>query len=142
MKVDQIKREMLAEHHLLRGLLDVVRGLAEKVAAQDVSLIPALRNGAIQLTQALIKHMDSEEMHLATLSRGGNAHWARHLTEFKHQHVHQRSLLAHFIERVESIHASKRLGEVVQAMVVAIRLDMEHEEKVLFSSAAVRATGT
>jgi hypothetical protein len=133
MKVEKIKRELLAEHQLLRGLLDIVRGLAEKVAANDASLMPALRNAVLQLTQALIKHMDSEEQHLAALSRGGNPHWAQHLTEFKHQHVHQRSLLAHFIERVESIHASKRLGEVIQAMVGAIQLDMEHEEKALFA---------
>lgn len=137
MKVELIKREMLAEHHLLRGLLEVVRGLAEKVTSEDVSRVPALRNGAIQLTQALLKHMDSEEKHLAALARGGSAHWAQHLTEFKHQHVHQRSLLAHFIERVETIHATRRLGEVVQAMVGAIQLDMEHEEKALFATEAV-----
>jgi len=136
MKVEQIKKEMLAEHHQLRGLLDVVKRLAEKVAAGEIALMSSLRSGAQQLTQALIDHMESEERHLAALSRGGSAHWAQHLTEFKHQHVHQRSLLAHFLERVESIHASKRLGEVVQAMVVAIRLDMEHEEKALFASEA------
>jgi len=139
MKVEKIKKEMLAEHRMLRGVLDMVRELAEKVAAEDVSVVPALRNAAIQLAQALIKHMDSEEQHLASLSRGGNPHWARHLTEFKHQHVHQRSLLAHFIGRVESIHASKRLGEVIQAMVDAIQLDMEHEEQALFSPEAPAA---
>jgi hypothetical protein len=137
MKVEKIKREMLAEHRMLRGLLEGIRGLAEKVAAEDASLVPALRNAAIQLTQALVKHMDSEEQHLAALSRGGSPHWARHLTEFKHQHVHQRSLLAHFLERVESIHASKRLGEVIQAMVGAIELDMEHEEQALFAPEAI-----
>jgi len=143
MKMEQIKREMLAEHQLLRGLLDVVKGLAEKVAAEEVSRVPELRTGAIQLAQALVEHMDSEEIHLAALSRGGNAHWAKHLAEFKHQHVHQRSLLAHFIDRVENIQASRRLGEVVQAMVVAIRLDMEHEEEALFATQApLRSTGS
>ncbi len=134
MKVEQITEEMRVEHRQLRVLLDVVRRLAEKVSTQESALMPVLRFGAQQLSQALIDHMESEERQLAALSRGGSPDWAQHLSEFKSRHVHQRSLLAHFIEQMESSHASKRLGEVVQAMVVAIRLDMEHEERALAAS--------
>ncbi|HEX8703198.1 MAG TPA: hypothetical protein VF815_30460 [Myxococcaceae bacterium] len=134
MKIEHIKKEMQGEHHQLRCLLDAVRRLAKKVATGEAALMPVLRSGAQLLAQTLIDHMESEEHHLAALSRGSSPHWAQHLAEFKQQHLHQRSLLSHFLERVESIHASKRLGEVVQAMVVAIRLDMEHEERALFTS--------
>jgi iron-sulfur cluster repair protein YtfE (RIC family) len=139
MKVEKIQKELLSEHNSLRGLLETVSDLAEKVAADDVSQEPALREAAHQLADALVGHMESEEKHLAALSRGGGPHWVQHLNEFKHHHVHQRTLLAHFLERVDNIHASRRLGEIVQAMATAVLLDMEHEELALFSS---NATGT
>lgn len=133
MKVEKIKRDMLEEHNNLRRLLEVISDLAEKAAAADTSQEPALREAAQQLSAALLQHMESEELNLARLSRGGGPHWAHHLNEFKHHHVHQRTLLSHFLERVDAIHASRRLGEFVQAMVTAVRLDMEEEELALFS---------
>lgn len=140
MKVEKIKRELLSEHNSLRGLLEVVTDLAEKVATNDVTQEPALREAAHQLADTLLGHMDSEERHLAALSRGGSPHWARHLNEFKHHHGHQRELIAHFVERVDNIHASRRLGEIVQAMTTAVMLDMEHEELALFAPEMVGHT--
>ncbi len=133
MKMERIKKELLSEHNTLRGLLEILEDLVEKVSAGDNSSEPALREAAHQLSNALLSHMESEEGHLAALSRGGGAHWAQHLNEFKHHHGHQRELLAHFIDRVDSVHASRRLGEIVQAMSTAVLLDMEHEELSLFA---------
>ncbi|WP_224249905.1 hemerythrin domain-containing protein [Hyalangium gracile] len=133
MKVEAIKKELLAEHNTLRTLLELVTDLAEKVATHDLSQEPALREAAHNLSDALVHHMVTEEKHLADLSRGGSPHWARHLDEFKHHHGHQRELLAHFLERVDNIHASRRLSEVVQAMATAVLLDIEHEEMALFA---------
>jgi iron-sulfur cluster repair protein YtfE (RIC family) len=133
MKLEQIKEQILSEHNTLRALLELVADLAERVASDDVSYVPALREGAHQLSDALLRHMESEERHLAALSRGGSPHWARHLNEFKHHHLHQRLLLGHFIERVDSVHVSRRLAEIVQAMTNAVQLDMEHEEAALFA---------
>lgn len=133
MKVEKIKKEMLEEHNSLRRLLDVISDLAEKVTAEDTSQEPALREAAYQLSAALLQHMESEELNLARLVRGGGPHWAQHLNEFKHHHMHQRTLLAHFLERVDAIHTSRRLGEFVQAMVTAVLIDMEEEELALFA---------
>jgi iron-sulfur cluster repair protein YtfE (RIC family) len=133
MKVEKIRNEMLEEHNTLRRLLEVISDLAERVTAGDVSQEPALREAARQLSAALLQHMESEELHLTKLSRGGGPHWVQHLNAFKHHHVHQRTLLAHFLERVNGIHTPRRLGEFVQAMVTAVRLDMEEEEFALFS---------
>ena len=133
MKVDKIKKELLSEHNTLRGLLEVITDLAEKVSTGDSSSEPALRESAHQFSDTLLHHMESEEKHLAALSRGGNPQWAQHLNEFKHHHGHQRALLAHFIERVDNVHASRRVGEIIQAMSTAVLLDMEHEELSLFA---------
>lgn len=133
MKVEKIQKEMLEEHNALRHLLEEISTLAERVTAGDTSQEQALRETAHQLAAALLQHMESEELHLAKLSRGGGPHWAQHLNEFKHHHVHQRTLLDHFLERVNSIHTPRRLGEFVQAMVTAVWLDMEEEEWALFS---------
>jgi iron-sulfur cluster repair protein YtfE (RIC family) len=137
MKLEQIKKQILSEHQSLRGLLEAVAQRAEKVAGDDVSCVPALREGAHQLSDALLRHMESEEKHLAALSRGGGPHWARHLEEFKHHHFHQRQLLGHFIERVDSVQLPHRLGEIVQAMTNAVQLDIEHEETALFAPEAI-----
>jgi len=134
MKVEKIRMEMLEEHNTLRRLLEVISDLAERVTAGDTSREPALRESAQQLSAALLQHMESEELHLARLSRGGGPHWALHLNEFKHHHVHQRTLLSHFLERVDGIHTPRRLGEFVQAMVTAVLLDMEEEELALFAT--------
>ncbi|HVG56958.1 MAG TPA: hypothetical protein VNA24_00275 [Hyalangium sp.] len=133
MKVEKIRMEMLEEHNTLRRLLEVISDLAERVTAGDTSREPALRQTAYQLSAALLQHMESEELQLARLSRGGSPHWAQNLNEFKHHHVHQRTLLVHFLERVEAIHTPRRLGEFVQAMVTAVLLDMEEEELALFT---------
>lgn len=133
MKVEKIRKEMLEEHNSLRRLLEVISDLAERVTAGDTSQEPALREAAHQLSAALLQHMESEELHLARLSRGGSPHWAQHLNAFKHHHVHQRTLLSHFLQRVDGIHTPRRLGEFVQAMVTAVRLDMEEEELAIFT---------
>jgi hypothetical protein len=133
MKVEKIKKELLSEHNTLRELLQVVSDLAEKVSTGDRAAEPALREAAHELSDAIAHHMESEEKHLAALSRGGSPHWAQHLNEFKHHHGHQRTLISHFIDRVDNIHASRRLGEIVQSMATAVLLDMEHEELSLFS---------
>ncbi len=136
MKVEKIKKELLSEHNTLRGLLEIVTDLAEKVSAGDAASEPTLREAAHQFYDMLLHHMESEEKHLAALSRGGNAQWANHLNDFKHHHGHQRELLAHFIDRVDNVHASRRLGEIIQAMSTAVLLDMEHEELSLFAPMA------
>lgn len=138
MKVEKIKKDMLEEHNNLRRLLEVISDLAEKVVGGDASLEPALREAAHQLSAALLQHMESEELNLARLSRGGNPRWAHHVNEFKHHHVHQRTLLGHFLERVEAIHTSRRLGEFIQVMGTAVLIDME--ELALFAPDTVGAT--
>jgi hypothetical protein len=140
MKVDQIKKAMLAEHNALRSQLEVTSDLARRVAAEELALEPALRQAAHELSTALVHHMESEERHLATLSRGGSPHWVHHLNEFKHHHVHQRTLLIHFLERVNGIHAPRRLGEFVDAMATAVLLDMEQEELALFTPESMGTT--
>jgi iron-sulfur cluster repair protein YtfE (RIC family) len=140
MKVEEIKRAMLAEHNTLRNQLEVVSDLAQRVTAEDTEYEKDLREAAEELATLLVRHMESEERHLAALSRGGSPHWAYHLNEFKHHHVHQRTLLAHFLERVNAIHALRRLGEFVETMVTAVQLDMEQEERALFAPESAGVT--
>ncbi len=62
MKVEQIKKEMLEEHHSLRRLLTVISSLAVKASTGDTSQEPALRAAAYELSAALLQHMESEEL--------------------------------------------------------------------------------
>jgi len=132
MKVKELKNEILAQHHMLRALLVDLGDVAQKVAEGDVSCEQVLREAAHQLAHALVRHMADEERILEQLSREGHAPSAEHLAEFQHNHVHQRELLASFNTRIESVHATRRLGEIVQALTHAVTLDMEHEELAIF----------
>jgi iron-sulfur cluster repair protein YtfE (RIC family) len=132
---EEIKNEMIGQHHFLRALLVNIGDLSQKVADGDASCESALREGAHQLSVVLQRHMSDEERLLEELSRQGHGPAAEHLEDFKHNHVHQREILAHFDMRVDSVQALKRLGEIVKAMTHAVLLDMEHEEVSIFGAA-------
>jgi len=132
MKVKELKNEILAQHHMLRALLVDLGDVAQKVAEGDVSCEQVLREAAHQLAHALVRHMADEERILEQLSREGHAPSAEHLAEFQHNHVHQREMLVSFNTRIESVHATRRLGEIVQALTHSVTLDMEHEELAIF----------
>jgi iron-sulfur cluster repair protein YtfE (RIC family) len=134
MKVDELKNEILAQHHMLRALLVDLGDVAQQVSEGDTSGEQVLREGAHELAHALVRHMIDEERLLEELSREGHAPSAEHLAEFQHNHVHQRELLASFNTRIESVHATRRLGEIVKALTNAVSLDMEHEETAIFGT--------
>ncbi|MFL5356669.1 hemerythrin domain-containing protein [Archangium sp.] len=134
MTLDENKMEVLAQHHMLRALLVNVGDLARQVAEGDGAHAELLRDGARQLVRGLLSHMADEERLLEEMHREGQAPDAEHLAAFQHNHVHQRELIVSINARLESIHATKRLGELVEALTHAVTLDMEHEEESLFGT--------
>ena len=137
MKVDELKYEILAQHHILRALLVNLGDVARKVAEGDASCEMVLRQGAHQLSTELLRHMADEERILEELARAGHAPSAEHLVDIHHNHAHQRQMLASFDTRVDSVQSTRRLGEFIEAMTQAVTLDMEHEEAALFGSSSV-----
>jgi hypothetical protein len=135
MTVEDIKNEMIGQHHLLRALLVNIEDLAEKAVEGDASCETALCTGARKLSEALQLHMNDEERLLEKLSQRGYEPATENLEDFKHNHEHQREILTHFDMRVDGVQALKRLGEIVKAMSQAILLDMEHEEMAIFGTA-------
>ncbi len=134
MKIEDLKNQVLAQHHMLRALLVDIGDVAQMVAAGDSSCEETLRKGAQQLTDELLRHMTDEERLLKELAREGHGPAAEHLAEVEHNHVHQRTLIASFPGRIAAVHATQRLGEIIAAMTHAVLLDMEHEETALFGS--------
>lgn len=136
MALDENKMEVLAQHHMLRALLVNVGDLARQVAEGDAAHAEMLRDGARQLTRGLLNHMAEEERLLEEMLREGLAVDAEHLAALQHNHVHQHALIASIHARLEGVHATKRLGELVEALIHAVTLDMEHEEESLFGTSA------
>jgi iron-sulfur cluster repair protein YtfE (RIC family) len=134
MKIDDLKYKILAQHHLIRALLVDIGDVAQMVAAGDTSCEADLRKGAHQLADELLRHMADEERLLEALVREGYAPAAEHLADLQHNHLHQRTLIDSFSVRVDSVHSTRRLGEIVEAMVHAVVLDMDHEEGAIFGS--------
>jgi hypothetical protein len=140
MKIEELKNQILAQHHLLRALLVDVGDVAQLVAAGDSSSEETLRRGAHQLADELLRHMVDEERFLEELSREGHAPAAALLAEVQHNHLHQRTLIASFSARIDAVHATRRLGEIIEAMTHAVVLDMDHEEAALFGSQPLLTT--
>jgi iron-sulfur cluster repair protein YtfE (RIC family) len=137
MKIEELKYEIFAQHHLLRALLVDVGAVAELAAGGDTLCAAVLRKGAHQLADELLRHMADEERILEELAREGHGPAAEHLQAVKHNHVHQRTLIASISARVDAVHATKRLGEIIEALTHAVILDMEHEEAALFGASSV-----
>ena len=134
--LDENKMKVLAQHHMLRALLVNVGELARQVAEGDAAHAEMLRDGARQLARGLLNHMVDEERLLEEMAREGQAPAAEHLAALQHNHAHQREIIASIQARLEGVHATKRLGELVEALTHAVILDMEHEEESLFGTPA------
>lgn len=132
MTLEENKMEILAQHHMLRTLLVNVGDLARQVAEGDAAHAEQLRDGARQLVNGLQSHLADEERLVEEMMRQGHVPAAEHLAALEHNHGHQRELITSINARLESVHAAKRLGELVEALTHAVTLDMEHEEESLF----------
>ncbi|HEX8440227.1 hemerythrin domain-containing protein [Archangium sp.] len=142
MKIEELKNRILAQHHMLRALLVDISDVAQMAAEGDTSCEEVLRTSAHQLADELLRHMADEEQLLEALVREGYAPAAEHLADLQNNHLHQRTLIASFSTRIDGVQATRRLGEIIQAMTHAVVLDMDHEEGAIFGTQSLIPVAT
>jgi iron-sulfur cluster repair protein YtfE (RIC family) len=133
MGLAHIRQELLAEHASLRERLLELAPLCEEMARGNGSLGPRVQRLAQQFTAAFLEHVDREEETLEPLLPDIDAWGPQRLAQLKEEHEHQHRLLGSFLARLAFIQSPRRLGELIQALIAAVLIDMENEERELLT---------
>jgi len=139
MKTDEIRKQVLADHVALRRTLGRLEGLASRVLAGRESHLRSLRGEAIGFLDALLVHMEWEDLHLASALREIGARGEHLAAKLAHEHVEQRELLRHILRGLSDM---TRPGRVVARNLLdlcgLLREDLVDEEEMLLDARALR----
>lgn len=121
---------VLEQHDYLRALM---KDLEEDVARFDGHAAgPGLQLSlrAKRFAMMLAAHMDEEQRWLsdAVLRHPSGLPVLEHMVADHHE---QRALVGRFIERIDRLDLPWRIADLTQALVAAVSLDMEREERAL-----------
>lgn len=133
MALEEARAQLLAQHRALRDQLQKLSGLIEQVSKGRLSLVSDMRARAREFAINLMDHLEHEERVLEPLLHRGKAGGPERLERLKHEHLHQRHLLASMHARLGFVQSAHRLAEVVKSLRTSILLDMEAEERELLS---------
>ena len=139
METDGIRKQVLADHVALRRTLGRLEGLANRVLAGRESHFRALRGEAIGLLDALLVHIEWEDVYLAPALRDIGARGEQLASKLTREHVEQRELLRHILRGLSDM---TRPGRVVAQNLVdlfgLLREDMVGEEEMLLDVRVLR----
>jgi hemerythrin-like domain-containing protein len=140
MQEEEVRRRILDDHVVLRGLLDEIEPLALEFERGGSAQGERLRDEALRLYERFAAHLDLEDRLLAPALRAAGAEGKRHAERLGHEHREQRELLRYLIGRLSQDRAPTTLvAREVHHFVNLIRLDMEHEEKTLLTPEVLAA---
>jgi hemerythrin-like domain-containing protein len=139
METDEIRKRVLADHVALRRTLGRLEGLANRVLAGRESHLRALRGEAIGLLDALLVHIEWEDVTLAPALCEVGARGEDLASKLTREHVEQRELLRHILRGISDM---TRPGRVVAQNLVdlfgLLREDMVGEEEMLLDVRVLR----
>jgi hemerythrin-like domain-containing protein len=139
METDEIRKQVLADHVALRRTLGRLEVLADRVLTGRESHLRALRGEAIGFLDALLVHMEWEDVHLAPALRKVGARGEHLASKLTRGHVEQRELLRHILRGLSDL---TRPGRVVARNLVdlcgLLREDMAGEEEMLLDVRVLR----
>ena len=139
MMTDEIRKQVLADHVALRRTLGRLEVLASRVLTGRESHLRALRGEAIGFLDALLVHMEWEDVHLASSLREVGARGEDLAAKLTREHVEQRELLRHILRGLSDM---TRPGPVVARNLLdlcgLLREDLVDEEEMVLDARAVR----
>jgi hypothetical protein len=139
MKPSEVRRQILADHVAVRGMLLSVEALARQVIAGERSLSGALRLEGEGLLAFLRNHMSWEDRYLAPALHAADSWGSERAEQLDSDHREQRQLLQHSLETIEdesrpAALVARNLLDLVQLL----RDDIEHEETALLDERVLR----
>ena len=139
MKTDEIRKQVLADHVALRRTLGRLEGLASRILAGRDGHLRALRSEAIGFLDALLVHMEWEDLNLAPALREVGARGEGLAAKLTREHVEQRELLRHILRGLSDM---TRPGRVVARNLLdlcgLLREEMVDEEEMLNGAPLLR----
>jgi hemerythrin-like domain-containing protein len=136
---DEIRKQALSDHVALRRTLGRLEGLASRILAGRDSHLRALRSEAIGFLDALLVHMEWEDLHLAPALREIGARGEHLAAKLTREHVEQRELLRHILRGLSDV---GRPGRVVARNLLdlcgLLREEMVDEEEMLINAQLLR----
>jgi hypothetical protein len=139
MKRDEIRKQVLADHVALRRTLGRLEGLASRVLSGSESHFRALRGEAIGCLDALLVHMEWEDLHLAPALREVGARGEHLAAKLTRGHVEQRELLRHVLRGLSDM--TRPVCVVARNLVdlcSLLREELAGEEEMLLDARARR----
>jgi hemerythrin-like domain-containing protein len=124
-----IREQILREHQRIRGLLDHMDDLAERLARGEHGVAPRLRKWTRELGAVFRTHLALEERILVPAIREADAFGDARAAELLEEHATQRALLDHVIEDLHARASDAMLAVGVRELVRALREDMVEEER-------------
>lgn len=135
MKTDEIRKQALSDHVALRRTLGRLESLASRILAGHESHSRALRSEAIGFLDALLVHMEWEDLHLAPALREIGARGEYLAAKLTREHMEQRELLRHILRGLSDL---ARPGCIVARNLLdlcgLLRDEMVDEEEMLINA--------
>jgi DNA-binding NarL/FixJ family response regulator len=138
-KPDDLRNQLLAEHDELRQALEKLERLAARVLTGSDDQIAALRAEAAGFLDALLTHMEWEDVDLAQAVRDAGAGGENLAAKLARDHSEQRELLEHVLRGLSD--ASRPVPIVARNLLdlcSLLRDDMVEEEEMLIKAGVLR----
>ena len=139
MKPSEIRKSVLDDHALLRGILEGVEELARRVLEGEFAQVSSLRERGLELHTKLCEHLDREDRLLVpALNRAGGEgpSLAKSVTR---EHREQRGLLEYILGRLgDESRPTVVLARELQSFVEVLSQDMLREESEMLGDDVLR----
>lgn len=138
MRPSAVKQRIVAEHQAMRGELEGLERLAERLERGDQTAVPEAAAAGRAMFRNLVDHIDLEDAILAPALREADA-WGdvRADTLLKH-HAEQRAALDDLATNTPDDMDPAPLAFVIRSFIDEVRKDMHHEEQALLDRDVLR----
>ena len=135
MKPSEVRARFLEDHVVIRDMLISLESLARQVLEEQHSRWTPLREEAELLLVHLQEHMRWEDVHLSAALMAGDRDAQQRAQVLKEEHVEQRELLGHAVERMRDPERPDTLvAENVIDLIELLRDDIRDEEENLLDA--------
>jgi hypothetical protein len=139
MRADQVRARILADHREIRGILLSIETLAHDALAGHWRQVGPLRLEGEHLLNRLLDHMYWEDVHLAPALRNAGTWGNTQAEQLDADHLEQRELLRHSLERVgDPTRPAVLLAQNLIDLIALLRSDMDEEDVMLVDDRILR----
>lgn len=139
MRPSEVREQVLADHSVLRRMLESLEDLARQVRLGERALLGPLRCEGEALLSRLREHMKWEDRYLSAALRDADDWGEERAERLAADHREQRELLGFAVERLrDQTRPPVMIARDLENLVTLLREDMEDEEATLLDERVLR----